>query len=499
MTREPKVNCSDKEWDSVVTECPLKKKKHGPGEEKSGEISIRASLFFDGTCNNRTNVEHRMKGTDVYETHKDERSFQNDKTNIAKMEQYVLQGGESFSLYVEGPGTQDGDEDEFLGYAAGIWETGVKGKVEKGIEQLIQEIRKKIPNKLKHKPLDICLDVFGFSRGAASARHFIHEVMKGDKRALKDALAVEGYAVKDVKVRLAGLYDTVASFGKDHDDDTAQLGLNATKMAGKTLQLGAADEHRKNFSLTDISSAGEKGTEKFLPGVHSDIGGGYVDHDEERDRVLLQFFVDRSKLMAQVAHKRRVARNNTGVFAPIQTYEERQASKRRAEVENPPDFESLYDSEVTEAMSRLEAEKKRLVEAGWHKEEELRIERAGDLFRLKADRKGIRNAYSRIPFHIMAKFAREGEIAFKEKDLAEQNQIPRELNKVKDDVDWYMDRSEKSRPGYWAKNSKGMRWLRHKYLHFSAYYDNDIVNAHQPRFSETGGIKDKRERKIHEG
>ena len=47
------------------------------------------------------------------------------------------------------------------------------------------------------------------------------------------------------------------------------------------MHLVAAEEHRKNVSLTDIASAGSKGRELFLPGVHSDIGGDYRDEASE--------------------------------------------------------------------------------------------------------------------------------------------------------------------------------------------------------------------------
>lgn len=45
------------------------------------------------------------------------------------------------------------------------------------------------------------------------------------------------------------------------------------------VHLTADDEHRENFSLTTINSslAAHVGFELGLPGVHSDIGGGYVE------------------------------------------------------------------------------------------------------------------------------------------------------------------------------------------------------------------------------
>ena len=39
----------------------------------------------------------------------------------------------------------------------------------------------------------------------------------------------------------------------------------------------SAEEHRMHLSLHNINSAKAKGEQYFLPGVHSDIGGGYLD------------------------------------------------------------------------------------------------------------------------------------------------------------------------------------------------------------------------------
>ena len=47
------------------------------------------------------------------------------------------------------------------------------------------------------------------------------------------------------------------------------------------MHLCALDEFRSHFAITDIGSAAEtKGPEIFLPGCHSDIGGGYINREE---------------------------------------------------------------------------------------------------------------------------------------------------------------------------------------------------------------------------
>jgi len=91
--------------------------------------------------------------------------------------------------------------------------------------------------------------------------------------------------VKKIEIDFAGLFDTVASHGLFRLlfslSNTKNLKLHAVSKAKQAIHLIAAEEHRENFSLTDIASAGSKGRELFLPGVHSDIGGGYRDEASE--------------------------------------------------------------------------------------------------------------------------------------------------------------------------------------------------------------------------
>ena len=96
---------------------------------------------------------------------------------------------------------------------------------------------------------------------------------------------------KKIIFNFVGLYDTVAAFGVDHrgkklgkvvllDNDTRQLNLDAISKARYVLHLASDDEYRDNFDLTNIQSAGLCGFELMLPGVHSDIGGSYLNKEE---------------------------------------------------------------------------------------------------------------------------------------------------------------------------------------------------------------------------
>ena len=80
-------------------------------------ISIRACMFFDGTLNNRTNVEQGKLGK------RSGGSYDNELSNIAILERYYLPDENvdiSFSVYVEGIGTTDLKSDSDTGAAPAI-------------------------------------------------------------------------------------------------------------------------------------------------------------------------------------------------------------------------------------------------------------------------------------------------------------------------------------------------------------------------------------------
>jgi hypothetical protein len=158
------------------------------------------------------------------------------------------------------------------------------------ILQRLQEFRENNPE-VRIRRLEI--DVFGFSRGAAAARHFANDVRKGAKSLLakalptSDSIFVEGFGWRvqhDVHLNFIGLFDTVPAivtpfmldFSPGNDRNWGlNLGL-PTGAARKVVQLVARDEHRLNFALIRTEN------DIVLPGSHSDIGGGYRPHMRER-------------------------------------------------------------------------------------------------------------------------------------------------------------------------------------------------------------------------
>jgi hypothetical protein len=69
--------------------------------------------------------------------------------------------------------------------------------------------------------------------------------------------------------------------GLSFGSSVSELGLALSGVPQQVVHLTAGDECRENFSLTDITSSIGVGYELTLPGVHSDVGGGYGEREDE--------------------------------------------------------------------------------------------------------------------------------------------------------------------------------------------------------------------------
>ncbi|WP_306108738.1 MULTISPECIES: phospholipase effector Tle1 domain-containing protein [Gammaproteobacteria] len=89
----------------------------------------------------------------------------------------------------------------------------------------------------------------------------------------------------DVSINFIGVYDAVAAIanplvGDWTGNNAYNPGINihlAPDAAKKVVQLVARNERRYNFALNSLGSA-----DIVLPGVHSDLGGGYLPKAMER-------------------------------------------------------------------------------------------------------------------------------------------------------------------------------------------------------------------------
>jgi hypothetical protein len=295
-----------------------------------------------------------------------------------------------------------------------------------------------IANKLEY----LHLDVFGFSRGAAAARHFVWAIFNCSM--LKGKLVNNGFSVDKIQVKFVGLYDTVVSYLGPSD-----LHLDFLSNAERVVQLAAAEEHRKHFPLTDILSAGKKGLQIFLPGAHSDVGGGYNDNADAVEEELQILDLDR-----------------------------------------------LFGlSEADNAAFKREI--RWLLALGWYSEKE--INGIGAWNELTVTRLGISNKYSYVPLQLMGRLAAESGVTISD-DLASVYNIPEALNEAMIAIDAYANsisaKQESHFNDWFESKSEMMKDLRHRFLHFSACYGAK-GGAHVPRFSNGGDpIEGHRERDI---
>ncbi|MBJ7278804.1 DUF2235 domain-containing protein, partial [Marinobacter salarius] len=306
---------------------PDEPEEDSTAEEDRPKVRVEAGIFFDGTGNSRGNTRAFQQALDECLTANAagaiseeecsnelsqvmEGSYLNAETNISKLETLyfkdtVEQDGtptHRLSVYVSGVGTKFGEPDDGLSMGFGLGEQGILRKIEEGAADFVLQLTRSV-----YEPIDeLVLDVFGFSRGAATARHFVsREVydttgsLHGEyKGALVRAFEREGVPwPKNVTVRFLGLFDTVAGVAdvgnldfSAHDQKTGRINVNIKpEHVQRAVQFVARDERRHNFSLNSLR--GESGnlpenfSEWVVPGAHSDIGGGYPDRFHERVEV----------------------------------------------------------------------------------------------------------------------------------------------------------------------------------------------------------------------
>jgi hypothetical protein len=284
--------------------------------EKVG-IALRIGVFFDGTGNNANNTalgllcaaHHPIAAQDIEASCKPfmkdpDSSYANDTSNVYKLSELYFapqiaegEGSQKQAfrvVYVEGIGTRSGNEDSTFGAGTGRGDTGVASRVQLSFD----DIKTKIEDVLQTNPdseiTSLKFDVFGFSRGAAAARHFANQVVRGKQGPLGEVLRsnasdfsrtfIDQYQ-SSINIGFIGLYDTVPSVAgwsnlgnvKSPVATGIKLYLDP-RFFTDVVQLSARDECRANFALSCVK---DQHTEIMLPGVHSDIGGGYRDEIEE--------------------------------------------------------------------------------------------------------------------------------------------------------------------------------------------------------------------------
>lgn len=318
-------------------------------------LNVVAGLFLDGTLNNVDNIQayrKRVESECLVPLHgRPEKlkecqarlrlvmgeSYAGEPTNVVKLFDLYQDGNNSegaektitLKAYEPGAGTQSGASDSLVGAATGLGDTGVPAQVERLFSEIAKQIRLTItPGSTYH----LTVDLFGFSRGAAAARHAANEILEGPKggfgRALSDVQLSWPHAVS---IRFLGLFDTVAGIvsassldlsPSNDRNNPVQLHVNPNRIK-YAAHFVAGDEKRANFALNSLRDANGGLPSNFkeitLPGAHSDIGGGY--HHMQTEDVLLYPSLD-------------IRGSNTGWPQQTMEWDNLKTLKQRIKLEN---------------------------------------------------------------------------------------------------------------------------------------------------------------------
>ncbi|EPF74535.1 T6SS phospholipase effector Tle1-like catalytic domain-containing protein [Acinetobacter rudis] len=300
--------------------------ENSQSEQKINRLEI--SVFFDGTWNNRTNsnlyngakrydgdpssLPRPMDNMNDYKYNpdllvSDNISYARLPTTVDRMHRAYKDGlPHHYSLYIDGCGTGEAAElgedrklyfaDNPIGAGLGWGSTGVKAKIKKAFKQLNKMIRDKTKTQTYQV---LVINLFGFSRGSATARIFANHILK--KQELIDVSEFQRKIVMpsdnpmQIQLKFMGIFDCVSSIGFTHGDDEgldfadhlyrgneddmppSAMGFNLKQHeVCRIVHLSALNEYRDKFSLYDIRSAVERGfgVEIRIPGCHTDLGDG---------------------------------------------------------------------------------------------------------------------------------------------------------------------------------------------------------------------------------
>lgn len=401
-----------------------------PKKNTKKEVDITFNLFFDGTQNNKQNTFERHKNSEAYRkfSNKKDDSYMNELSNVAILDEIAIDSNHMYKIYNWGIGSnvRGKDEDSVVGLAitADLSDIGdipkievdksffssLKGRIEwtfSKMEEIVKE------NYSKNKIKTATFNIFGFSRGATTARYF----MSLENR-IKTTLQLD--SIQNIIFNFVGLFDTVASFGFLHYNDVEQLNLTAVSKAKKVVHLVAANEYRENFALSDISSAIKKGVgyELILPGAHSDIGGGYPKIEEE------------VRFLDSEVHPQR------------------------------------------EFTKEINATKGKYMESGWYTMQQLEIEEGyvrerGYVCNLYGKRK-LTNEYQYISLKIMKYFCKKyTKMSFNESEFSRYRVKNSFLQQIEKELYEYAIANDSASKKIASPNYRDLKILRNKFLHIS--------------------------------
>tara|TARA_R110000796_G_scaffold237924_1_gene358125 strand:- start:14580 stop:16475 length:1896 start_codon:yes stop_codon:yes gene_type:complete len=453
-------------------------------------ITLRLGVFFDGTGNNLANaalteqcrrqdlqdfdpetlqaVTRLCESRQYRDTNGDGlfdqvpgSSYGNAMTNVALLfDLYEDQADEqmdgtaeraNLKVYIEGAGTRSGGSDSLRGLATGQGGTGVFNRVAQTPGAILLQLDRLMSNNPQLVIDRLEFDIFGFSRGAAAARHFANELLKPNGGLLSDTLNKEmpafspGFKWSErVCINFIGLFDTVAAMadpvrGDLNPGNARNPGMNLYLPPGcarKVVQLTAQHEERYLFSLNQINPAHE---EIALPGVHSDIGGGYPPLMHER------LLVDRPRV---IPYQRGSNNSSANAIRATRQWDERNTAQMHLMGLGLPG-----DGEFKREQISRTARNERNLDA------------TDTVLTLGLDRK-VRGELSRVALRVMHILGIQHGVAFQPLDESDNRiSIPPELQPIAEKVITYAKRGLSA-----PLTAEESRLLHGYYIHRSAHW-----------------------------
>ena len=288
-------------------------------------------LFYDGTGNSEDTSTNIYKMYDKYDGEIEVNGFVGRFNTTSK----IKRNKKDVVIYISGIATTD---DETMKYVQGFTGYGIEGWVSVGYEFLVKEMEK-----------DDVLRIFGFSRGATTARvlsHYldeygIHKANLAGSKLENTLLQPKNPSVKGwiPDIAFLGLFDSVTAVSTAQGtlsilkqqirkrsvlNDLMGNIKDATKILNKEAEnfwqkvnvvfkshklikysdfLGknvlkcshavAINEYRTMFNYSSIDLSNENFSQMYFIGSHSDIGGS---RQIERSNIALQWMLDQGNL-----------------------------------------------------------------------------------------------------------------------------------------------------------------------------------------------------------
>lgn len=273
-------------------------KKPGPPACSTCHIPLWVSFFFDGTNNHKDRdfPKGHSNVVGLFHAHEDD-----PRKGIGKF--YYEGCGTSFrfgarherrSVHHRGGVTYIDDN----GYneAESRINQGLGYQMDKRLEKAIFEFEYYIEDRRRERRVDeINIAAFGFSRGAATARAFVHWVAAHSKvRRTGDKLTYDGIPLN---FKFLGIFDTVEAVGTGQNNAAKLIKTSIPGFVQKCLHAVAVHELRPSFALTGTNV--RRYVTVVSPGAHSDVGGGYEADQQGRNQ-----YLSRINLLQMLDHAR---------------------------------------------------------------------------------------------------------------------------------------------------------------------------------------------------